>query len=290
MSGQPIAVRRLTGSITVPERISRRMHPLVREARQQFGKGVRHHGRVTAGREGLDIRVSPQQVGRACRLMDTIIKVLEQHGAQVVLDHQDEWKRSTYASVDGEKVYFGLEESLKIIQTERDSFDYTRQEFVPNGKLVLRIKGHFLKDCRSRWADGKRGILEQKLASFINGLSAAAVYLKQERQEREEQQRRWEEERKEREQRLQALEEEKQRQRALEQQALSWQKSRLLRAYIRAVVRQQGQYAADSEFARWVEWASTHADQLNPLRQSVFHGAELVEQPTMSGSNTKDME
>lgn len=266
------------------------MHPLIRQTRQQFARGGKHHGRVTAGREGLDIRVSPQQVGRACRIMDTVIKALEKYGARVAIDVQDDWKRSLYANVDGEKVYFGLEESLKIVQRERDQFGYTGQEFVPNGRLVLRIKHDFLTGCRIRWTDGKRGRLEQKLPSFINGLSAAAVYLKQERQEREEQQRRWEEERKEREQRLQALEEEKQRQRALEQQALSWQKSRLLRAYIRAVVRQQGQYAADSEFARWVEWASTHADQLNPLRQSVFHGAELVEQPTMSGSNTKDME
>ena len=105
-----------------------------------------------------------------------------------------------------------------------------------------------------------------KITSFLNGLWGAAAYLKEQRQEREDEMRRGKEKQEECLRKLRALEKEKQRLRYFEQQAMSWQKSRLLRAYIRASVKAKGGYTPNSEFSRWVTWATNHADQLDPLK------------------------
>jgi len=258
-------VAKLSPKLQASERIAK-FHPLIRQTKPHLAERWNTQGRLSAGNDGLDMRVSRAQLGRACRIMDTLIRTLEQRGALVTIDPQNEWKRPTYASIEGEQVHFGLEESLKIVQMPKDQFGCSRQEFVPNGTLVLRIKSHLLTGCRTKWSDGTRGGLEQKLDSFVKGLWVAAAYLKKDRQGREAQQRQWAKEQQEREQQLQALAEEKGRQQVLEQQALSWQKSRLLRAFIRAAIRTQKTYAANSEFARWVAWANSHADQIDPFK------------------------
>jgi hypothetical protein len=257
---------KVNGRIQVPEQIAA-LHPLVKQTKPHFGQGRDTYGRVSAGRDGLDICVSPEQVGRACRIMDAAIKALEQRGGQVVIDPSDRWKRPTHAKVEGETIRFGLDEALQRRKnTNKDTRSYSEYEFAPNGRLMLRIKHEGLTGCRARWCDGPRGKLEGKLNSFLSGLWATAEFLKKQRHEREAWQKQWAEEQRQREQQRQALEEEHKRRQALEAQALAWQRSRLLRAYVRARVKQQGPHALDSEFARWVAWAKAQADQLDPLK------------------------
>lgn len=252
--------------IAVPDQVLK-FHPLVKDTRQILSKGRKDRGRLdySRGQKCLDIRVSPEQFSRACRIAHSIINVIEQQGAQVVIEQETEWKCITKAVINGEKVSFGLDESLKIVKLQPDKYNYSSQEFVPNGKLLLRID-HYLRGCRTKWTEGEIGKIEDKITSFINGLWAAAACLKKDRLEREEEKHRWEEQRKENERKQQELEEEKRRFQILDQQVSSWQKSRNLRAFIRAVIKKKGVPTPDSELAKWVEWANAYAERLDPLR------------------------
>ena len=137
---------------------------------------------------------------------------------------------------------------------------------MPKGKLVLRIK-EYLGGCQSKWTEGEHSKLEDKLASFINGLSLAAAYIKKSNKEFEEREiRRQEQEREAARKRL-AAEEEKERGQALERQAANWQKSRLILELIQAAIAKRGEYTPDSPFAKWVAWAAAYANNLDPLRE-----------------------
>lgn len=176
---EPVLI--LKETVVVPEHISK-FHPLIKRTKQLLAEGRKHNGRLTTSRDqhGLDIRVSPQQLTRVYRIMDTIIKKLELRGAKVGIDPENEWSSTTYASMGGEKVSFGLDESLRIVEVEPKDTWSNRKELVPNGKLLLRIN-HSLGGNRSKWSEGKKGRIEDKLASFINGLFFASVYLKKDR-------------------------------------------------------------------------------------------------------------
>jgi hypothetical protein len=258
--------KKFEGAIVVSEHIEK-FHPLIRQTQRLLAKGRDDRGRLFAGREGLDIRVSSIQLLRACRIMDTVIKTLEQLGVQVTIDEQEGWRPHTYANIEGEKVYFGLDEPYAIGKKVPDKYGSSRQEYNPTGELALSIKDHYLGGCRARWADGKNSKIEEKIASFIDGLFVAAAYLKKQRQEREVEKHRWEEEQRERERKSQELKEEKRRLQVLEQQAMSWQKGRLIRVYIRARIKKQGTYVPDSNFGKWVAWATDYANRLDPLER-----------------------
>lgn len=257
----------LKESVVVPGHISK-FHPLIKQTKRLFAEGRKDNGRLSIcrGHHGLDIRVSPQQLTRAYRIMDTILKGLELRGAKAGIKPENEWRSATYVSIEGEKVSFGLDESLHTVKVEpKYSWD-SGKGLMPNGKLLLRINDN-LGGHRSKWSEGKKGKIEDKLASFINGLFVAAAYLKKERQEREERSRKWREEEEERQRKTRALEEEKQKLQVLEQQVAAWQKSRALRAFVRAAVRKVKTYEPDSKFGKWVEWAITYADRNDPLRE-----------------------
>lgn len=237
------------------------LHPLVRQTKQHLAERWNTQGRLSAGKDGLDVLVSRAQVGRACHVLDAVIRTLEHQGAQIAFTPTE----GTYAKLDGETVHFGLMEAVK--QVKATSHAYHMYEFIPRGELILHIRDTYL-GCRTKWSDGKRGKLEDKLESFIAGLWTVATCLKQQRQEREENQRQSQEAERQRERQRQAREAEEKRRKSLEAEALAWQHGRLLRSYIRARIRQQGAYTPESEFGQWVTWAMAHADRLDPVTKT----------------------
>ena len=251
-------------AITVPEEITK-FHPLIKQTKKRFASIQNGDGSIDA--DALDIRISPGQFRRAYRLMDTIIKAIEERGAKVAIDRQDQWKRYTHALIEGEKVHFGLREILRVEKIEPDPKQpwASTQEFVPTGKFELLISD-YLGGLRTKWRDSEQGVLEDKITSFLNGLWVAAALLKKRRLERETEQKQQEEAQREHERKLRALEEERKRIQILEEQTSSWKKSHEIRAFVQAAIGKQGAYAPDSEFARWVDWANTYADKIDPLK------------------------
>ncbi len=202
---RPKILEEFKETIVVPERIAK-FHPIILQAQKELDEKHKDKGRFILGRHSLDIRISKGELSRACRIMDTIIKVLEERGVKIVIGWEEELRASTCGVIEGEKITFGLDESYKMIKKEPGKFGFTNHEFIPNGKLVLRLKNYFLIGCQTQWSDGKHKKLEHKLDSFINGMWMAAAHLKKRREEREEEHRQWEEKEKEREKQLRALE------------------------------------------------------------------------------------
>ncbi|MFA5349914.1 MAG: hypothetical protein WC357_01120 [Candidatus Omnitrophota bacterium] len=238
-------------------------HPLVERTRKSIGaKPYLDKGCIRCGHNGLDIRVSPNSLDRALKIMDTLIRGLEAKGSEVVIIKED-YKSRTYVKVSGETLAIDMYEKINNIKKGQDQYDY-----IPNGNLVLRIK-ETPYGARSEWKDGERKKLEACLDSFINGLILVVEKQKANRLKREQEKREWEESERRGEEERRIRQQEQALIDKLEKEAMGWHRSKIIRSYIEAAtaayIQKYGKVESGSEFDKWKTWAGQQADRLDPL-------------------------
>ncbi len=264
-------------------------HPLVRQASLALELCRPNDVGILepADKDCLNIRVSEKSLRRALRIMDALIKGLQERSFDVFQDDE-----STKVKIQGEVLGFGIREELVSRKIESDStnldgyyqfghsrFDHVR---VPSGKLCLTIDamGYFgNENCRRNWRDTKRRQLEDSLDAFVIGLLKIAVQKKEYRRQEEEKERRRKEIAQQREERRQQLAELKRKVRQeqarvdeLITHAENHFKSKQIRDFIEAVEverqKEKSVYIPDDDFNEWVKWAQDQADRLDPLAVS----------------------
>lgn len=264
--------------IEVPEFILR-LHPLVREiqehCRDSEGTRSSRWGRRQA--KGAAVDVGPDSLPRALRILDTLIRSLEERGFPVAVDGEDDELR-IFVTTNGTRLGVRLEERRKQVEIPLSASDRAlfglyswrtepRKELQYTGELALKIVESWADGVRKTWADGKKQRVEKCLNAFVVGLVRAAETKKRAKAEWEEKERRREEER------LRWLEEEARRREEarrgerLEREAAAWAKAEQVRAYMRAVrerAERDGEIQAESELARWLVWAEDYAERMDP--------------------------
>ena len=270
--------------IVVPQSL-RNPHPLVRQSTAILETLVPNSiGLLEPPKERcLDICVSRKTLRRALRIMDALIKGLEERGYAVSFS-----AGSTEVSVLEMPVGFGIKEQLATRKTEPKDHDlkghyhfgHSRliEERVPSGDLCLTI--HYPGwGVRQNWRDKSSRRLEDSLNSFVTGLVRVAAHKRERicRQEEEERKRREWLQRQEEEKRILAerrrrIQEEQDRVSKLIQDAENWHKSRIIREYIVAVKEMISDgkcpFHPDGNLDDWLRWARAQADRLDPLAPS----------------------
>ncbi|MGC8494152.1 MAG: hypothetical protein ACP5SH_20700 [Syntrophobacteraceae bacterium] len=149
-------------------------HELVRKAFTILGGAEPNlNGILTPKQECLDIRISPEQLQRALRIFDTLIKAVEANGHRVeILDSE------TVALVDGITLPFTLFEELQRRHLEPGDHEITNwyrfgynlfyERRFPSGILCLEVKlPRELEGHRHTWRDTDTQKLKDLLNSFI---------------------------------------------------------------------------------------------------------------------------
>ena len=261
-------------------------HKLVSQANQDF-QGVKagETGLVDPGDGAvLDIHVAKASQHRALRIMDALLKALEDRGYSVS-------PGPTVRLLDAD-VRFGIVEQLDTKEEEPDEHDldghYTfghsrfNRKKVASGRFELRLhdeESYWRLHCRKAWRDTKTKRLENELNKFVSGLMTFAAKSREREEEhrlreekRLEEERRRQEEAQRRAELCERYKAEKARVDRLMQEANNWRKSQDLRDFIDAMKRRHlerhGTIDADTDFARWLEWAYEQADRLDPLTSS----------------------
>jgi hypothetical protein len=238
-------------------------HPIVEKTRKSLNRSHLDKGCINSGRGELNIRVGPNSLDRALNIMDSLINKLAEKGIEVAIKEKD-YKSTTCVTVSGETFAIDIYEKINIIKKEEDKYSFDRYDYIPNGKLVLRIKDA-PTDIQSEWTDGKRKKLEDQMDSFIEGLYKAADREKELERKRQE----WHEEYLKKEEDRKTEEQERERFKILEKEALSWHTSKIIRDYIedatKAYTQKHGNIKPGSEFDKWKTWASEQANRLDPL-------------------------
>lgn len=276
--------------VVVPDTLTE-PHALVAQALRLLGNRKPTNGVIARPRRRcLDVLVTQTTLDRALRIMDALLKALENRGLTIEVTAPQEaeqpshhWTRGvTRVLVEDEWVEFGLSEQEDAIRAPASEppkhlSDWQRDywirehtpapQYVPNGNLAIQIKTGEGLGVRRTWRDGKSQRVENCLSSFIVHLEATAKAIKDQREREErrrrewaEQQRRWEEER-------QRRWEEERRIKELREQLERWRLARDVRTYveeIRATVREQG-LCLSSGVERRIEWAAAWADQIDPI-------------------------
>ena len=114
-------------------------------------KGWTDRGLIWCKKGELDITVSPENVDRALRFIDTLIKLLRKSGNDVIVSHD-----GTYAVMNGEKLKILIREKLKMGE-KNDSWG-GRHDFLKTGKLSLRVDELY---SPIEWVDGLERLEEQ---------------------------------------------------------------------------------------------------------------------------------
>jgi hypothetical protein len=207
------------------------------------------------------VKVSPKQLRRALRILNSLIKATEAIGGHFVVEKG--WRRGQQSAVYlcGEKATaVRVREVCRRPEPKEERYGLSDPE--PTGALVIdsgpacsRI--YYRDSEKTRIEDG----INQILIAWLEELGKERI----QRRRREEEDR----ERQEHNRRAQELREQQETERlrldALLADAAAWEQSRILRCYIEAVgARSRG--AGDQEsFEQWLDWAKTQADSLDPL-------------------------
>jgi hypothetical protein len=275
----------LKRNTTVPANLDN-PHRLVKETRAILERARKcENGLLEKNRRAcLEVNVSPACLERALRIMDVAVKGFESEGFSVAVEGGS--GTSSYASINGEKVYFAISEAYRCddhvptqeeiaLKKTRPFWDIAKYDYCPTGELSMKIVENGAYGSRKKWSDSKSGRLEEKVGKFIGGAIMVAHMLKIERKAREEADRRREEVRKKWEEDEKRRRDEEAHLQKLEQQAALWAKSEQLRTFVQAVESTiEGKEISEDMKRRveaWIAWARNHADQIDPIRR-IFSG------------------
>jgi len=268
--------------IEVPDRLAS-PHPLLKGHLTEWRSSkVDDYGAIWSGDiRQLNIRVSPKNLSRALRIMNTLFRALEARGYQVGI--QDEYKRSLSVRINGEPIEFGIEEKFRRIDhpdqknTRLHSWERERYQYLPSGVLILKITEWGADGLQKSWRDGKTARLETFLNDFVVGLIKVAEVRRVQRLQREQEERIRQEAEHRRQEKERKRQEELAKRRALEEEAADWAKAQQLRTYLAALkamlISKHGEIRQGSEADQWLGWAHQHADRLDPCLERLGVGS-----------------
>lgn len=189
-----------------------------------------------------------------------------------VLIHGYERKACTAVVTDGDEIRFHLREITRKEDVKPPPKDRwaDRYRYVPTGRFVLQIEpwGVGGDGLRRGWTDSKMQVVEDCLHKFVRTVQVIAERHKERRRIEVLAAERRAVEEKARLAREEAIKREQARLKGLEADADAWHKSQRVRAYIEAVRREVAARGDDTDAGTaqaWAEWASAHADRLDPL-------------------------
>lgn len=267
--------------IPVPTRLSS-PRPLVATAQAMLESKDRDRDGLafSGGRGAVRIIVTPKNIGRAVRIMDTFVKAMEAKG--FVLQ-----PRGAYAHADVGMRKGGMDYPLKL----REHLQRTELPLTPKQIEELKRWGHCFGDRYRHTPDGRLVFtfgedydsvvcqdtantrLEDKLGRFVGRIlqrmakeEEQARRLAEERAARE---RVLAEQRRREEEAARLRQEEQDRIGALNDTITRWRLSRDVRDYVKQmrelIESHQAKATEGGPVARWLEWAEAYAAQIDPF-------------------------
>jgi len=259
------------------------LHPLVRKALRALTPDPRLSYRpelddklLRTPRGFIQIAVARDHTERAGRLLDTFIRAVESPDVRGRVFFVDD---KTMLEVDGEKFRFRLKEEnattphrptpeeRREIAAHPHFHSVPKVDHQPTNRFALELYDpNTTYRHRARLADRKRATLEQALAEVPALLRRLVQENRDAEVERERRRREWDEQlRRETEEREQR-EREKASRAELLANAHAWREASLLRDFAAAVLQARG--PEDEAQRRWVTWARSVADEMDPLTRS----------------------
>ena len=260
----------------------RNTHPLVSSTWEYF----RAHARTDAqGRleptdrfKCLDLTVSKEHACRALLVFNAIIRTCAKHGWKTYKPERSYYQRNpeTIVIVGEQEVRIAMiecstrREPTAAEVKAADESPYARRSFFTTSGMLRVGIGMMRFESSDVIEESADNPLEHRLSEVVDGLLKKAVWQHEQHLRMEEQDRVREEEEKIRLQSQREREEELKRQRVLEQLAGKWHMSEQIRTFVNECERSLGVTAIQNPaFDRWLIWARSVADKVDPLKNGL---------------------
>lgn len=204
----------------------------------------------------LDVAVSRRQIGRTMRFLDTLFKAALSRGMTVRTEINN-GKESTLLTVGTAEIQFRLWEMCNGLGNKRRA----RGDFF----LTLDGRGASHRD----WNDGDGKPLENQIGKILDAAGRMAERMRLWEREWEQRDRVYAEEKRRREEAAAIRKEQRMRESQLKKLIKYWQEAETVRMFIAAVESKAGAVDPTTELGQWIEWATKHAAELDPLTDPI---------------------
>ena len=240
----------------------------------------------------FDVQVTKPSIGRAILIAQALLDAADARSIAFTLSSDD--KLRTVFHVQGQLVHVRIDEEVQQKELpppkpkfpwERAPYFYDRYEYVPTGRLTLRIDEQYLQCPRKSWSDGKTQRVEDCLNAFFVGLVGAAEALRLRHEEAVRREAEWKESERIRQEQARRQAEEPARVKQLGTAATDWSTAKTIRAFVDAVEAEANRRNLGSgvpeELVRWIAWARDYAQSLDPLKASELNVHLLRADPSL---------
>ncbi|HCY75958.1 MAG TPA: hypothetical protein DHV28_08545 [Ignavibacteriales bacterium] len=244
-------------NLKVPDRLTN-PDPLIAAAKDGLYKDKimnKEEGLIHSNYGKLAIYVSPNNLARALRIMDTIIKALKNRGHNFINKNG-----STYISIFGQQYWISFKEKEKRVVVKGKYGETSKYE--STGILSFRLgESYHLKE----WSEGKTPF-EEKISTILTGIEYQAW---KDREERIENEKRWAIQR-EKERIAKELQERKDKELAdfkeLFKKSKRHEEAEIIRRYIQKLEDSAiSKNELNEELKQKIEWARKKADWYDPF-------------------------
>lgn len=238
-----------------------------------------NNGLVKCLPDQLDIMVSPNNVGRALRFLDTLIKALRSMGYDIRGGFEH-----TNAIIEGEAIKIRLREKLNMTLKEVQEYSWKTYDYNPSGILYFKM-GRWIEVAE--WRDGKQA-LEEQLPRILAKLILTGKKIKEERIQDEIREKHEQEQKRIRKELEQRQEKELANFKNLQRKAKRWRQSMVLRNFLETLEDNANiNNHLTEELGTWLTWAKRKADWYDPLIESEDELLKEVDRESLSFQRKK---
>jgi hypothetical protein len=235
-------------------------------------KLIHTRSNILASREEagiFKISVSKAELSRAFRILNTVVKELENRKFLVYID-----KGLIKVKIFGQEIGFSLKEKNRRIElSQKPGSFYKDYDFLPTGILILSIENVDVDhSIRKNFSDNYSGKVEAKLNEFMIALLVCSEATIAEKKYRDEQHKIYQEKQRKRDDLREQIKMEEKKVSELYQNIELFHRAQIIREYVE-LLRQKNMNASLSVDERkeqedYARWALEQADRLDPLVKS----------------------
>jgi len=256
-------------------------HPITVTLRQQLkSKNPDDYNMLLSSGPGLfALRLGPDSVDRGLRILDALIKACIHRGFPLHLKAD----KPAQFDVNGELFTISIEDSSQRSAhrlTDQEKRDKARghgwgiplYDYIPRGKLTLKIDHGFNQPSRGTFTDGAKLKLEDLLHEILVSLLENSNARKAEKVRQKNREQRLAEENARRAEVRKQQDLESKKLKKLETDARDWTLAMHMRGYLADLETKKSEEGADlspeGELGQYLTWARQQADRLDPLTSS----------------------
>ncbi|MFK7806976.1 MAG: hypothetical protein AB8F74_04155 [Saprospiraceae bacterium] len=216
-------------------------------------------------KEILPVNTDRKLRSRALRIMNTIISNIYDKGHSVSFRNNTE----CFVEIFGQKTEINLRQKINRVR-EKDERGYGGDQWVKSDKLEFQAGPSF---SQKNWIDGKKKTLEDYIPNILVWIEQNCQYWHDIRKQQAEEERIRAIEFAKEQEKLKIIQLENERFEKLIANSQKWHKAEILRNYITALKNKaKNNKLLEQQTAKWIEWANSKADLIDPLSSVDFEG------------------